>query len=544
MSGTPLPRAQALELMAAGACQVAYDKSDYKFCTKSEWRQVCAQASKQYIRPRSNTPVPTKYETYRLKQMLQGLVLGPLDKNGGETWAMCPILYQEGLTSLYNKNTGYAPIHPWKCSANQCARWKCDITKHCINPNPPPQISKGSKMDIVKAWKHVYTTRKWKAYGSFNTKGDINVPYVLLKAKKVVDPVVRQLEYKKMRPIAPSTKHPLSQVLHRAGRAWYFLSTVLPGEHFVLNRCDEVPKKLDEANKKFEGHIAILNQDIEGCFPNMPQNTIKEAARWACQAFAHSGLKGVWVPKQGKKLKCTFAPHHAQWKYIWMPFSALLELLDFSLDNALVEMPNGDILKQRIGVPMGGAISPGATVITLAFMEQRYLASISTFDKENLIALRYMDDLLTVIHTKSNHIVETYKNVQIYEGDLRLETTTPFTFLETWLEVNTQGKITYRLKNDNEWCLEPKIWRYQHWHSGASYTLKRGILLATLKKVDRMASDPSQLFISATEKIREFSHKQYPPGTIGFACNVMYNTTGNWMWKRIKAACGCFPNIS
>ena len=45
-----------------------------------------------------------------------------------------------------------------------------------------------------------------------------------------------------------------------------------------------------------------------------------------------------------------------------------------------------------------------------------------------------------------------------------------------------------------------------------------------------MASDPSQLFISATEKIREFFHKQYPPGTIGFACNVMYNTTGNWMW--------------
>ena len=226
-----------------------------------------------------------------------------------------------------------------------------------------------------------------------------------------------------------------------------------------------------------------------------------------------------------------------------MPFSALLELLDFSLDNALVEMPNGDILKQGIGVPMGGAISPGATVITLAFMEQRYLASMSIFDKENLIALRYMDDLLTVIHTKNTHLVDTIKNAKMYEGSLRLEPTAPYTFLETWLEVTTKGKITYRLKNDNEWCMEPKVWRYQHWYSGASYTQKRGILLATLKKVDRMASDSTQLFISATEKIREFYQKQYPPGTIGFACNMMYNSTGNRMWKHIKIACGGFPNL-
>ena len=390
----------------------------------------------------------------------------------------------------------------------------------------------------------MYNTRKWKAYGTFNTKGDLNVPYAILKTKKVVDPEMRQHCNKKMRPIAPSTKHPLSQIMHRAGRAWYFMSTTLPGEHFVLNRCDQVPMKLEDANRRFEGNITVINQDIEGCFPNMPQHTIKEAARWACRAFTNLGHRGVWVPKQGKKLKCTFQPKGGEWKYVWIPFSALLELLDFSLNNALIEMPNGCILKQCKGVPMGGAISPGATVITLAFMEQKYLATLSPRVKENFIALRYMDDLLTVIHTKSNHIVETYKNVRIYEGDLRLETTTPFTFLETWLEVNTQGKITYRLKNDNEWCSVPKVWRYQHWHSGASYTLKRGILLATLKKVDRMASDPSQLFISATEKIREFFHKQYPPGTIGFACNVMYNTTGNWMWKRIKAACGCFPNTS
>ena len=330
---------------------------------------------------------------------------------------------------------------------NQCARLKHNIAEHCINTKPPPTISKGSKADIIKAWKHVYTTRKWKMYGSFNTKGDLNVPYGILKAKKVVDPEMRQLGYKKMRPIAPSTKHPLSQILHRAGRAWYFMSTTLPGEHFVLNRCDEVPKRIEEANRKFDGNMAIINQDIEGCFPNMPQNTIKEAARWACRAYTNLGHHGVWVPKQGKKLKCSFRPLGARWKYIWIPFSALIEFLDFSLDNALVELPNGSILKQCKGVPMGGAVSPGATVITLAFMEQKYLASLSMLKKQHFIALRYMDDLLTIIHTKEDHLVDTIKNAKIYEEELRLELTSPHTFLETRLEATNNGKIAYRLKN-------------------------------------------------------------------------------------------------
>ena len=78
---------------------IAYDKLERQFCTKSEWRSVCTQACKTYIKQRRDTPVPTKYEAYRLKQLLKGLVLGPLDKNNGETWAMCPILYQEGLTN-------------------------------------------------------------------------------------------------------------------------------------------------------------------------------------------------------------------------------------------------------------------------------------------------------------------------------------------------------------------------------------------------------------------------------------------------------------
>ena len=142
---------------------IAYDKLERQFCTKSEWRSVCTQACKTYIKQRRDTPVPTKYEAYRLKQLLKGLVLGPLDKNNGETWAMCPTLYQEGLTSLYNCDTGYEAVHLWKCSTNQCARWKHDITMHCINNKPAPNISKGSKEDIIKAWKHVYNTRKWKA---------------------------------------------------------------------------------------------------------------------------------------------------------------------------------------------------------------------------------------------------------------------------------------------------------------------------------------------------------------------------------------------
>ena len=215
---------------------------------------------------------------------------------------------------------------------------------------------------------------------------------------------------------------------------------------------------------------------------------------------------------------------------------ALIDLMDFSLDNALLRMPDGTLRKQSKGVPMGDAISPGATIIALAYMEHMFLSALSSIERKQFVGIRYMDDLLT-IYKENRHapIGDTLKRIRqsMYQGELKLEPAHDSQFLETRFEVSDDGHLLLRLKNTNEGTVIPKVWRYQHWHSATSYTLKRNILLAALKKVHHMASDKEQLAISARAKIHEFQRAGYPFGVIKFMCNSLAATTGQHIWRTV-----------
>ena len=45
-----------------------------------------------------------------------------------------------------------------------------------------------------------------------------------------------------------------------------------------------------------------------------------------------------------------------------IPFQVMLDVMDFSLDYTMVRMPDGQILRQTAGIPMGDALSPGMTI--------------------------------------------------------------------------------------------------------------------------------------------------------------------------------------
>ena len=58
----------------------------------------------------------------------------------------------------------------------------------------------GNIKDVLKAWKKLYQLKGWKRFGKFNSKGGFNTPYVLYKAKNVVDPKKREDKVHKARP--------------------------------------------------------------------------------------------------------------------------------------------------------------------------------------------------------------------------------------------------------------------------------------------------------------------------------------------------------
>ena len=65
----------------------------------------------------------------------------------------------------------------------------------------------------------------------------------------------------------------MMRLFHKTGKAWSFITSHLPGEHFVINHGGEVTKFLQETKDKLKhlGPIKSEIMDIEGCFPNMPK---------------------------------------------------------------------------------------------------------------------------------------------------------------------------------------------------------------------------------------------------------------------------------
>ena len=62
---------------------------------------------------------------------------------------------------------------------------------------------RGDASDVMKAWQHYYQKQGWDKIARFDSKGRLGTPYLLFKAKNIIDPEVRKSKWFKARPIAP-----------------------------------------------------------------------------------------------------------------------------------------------------------------------------------------------------------------------------------------------------------------------------------------------------------------------------------------------------
>ena len=116
---------------------------------------------------------------------------------------------------------------------------------------------------------------------------------------------------------------------------------------------------------------------------------------------------------------------------------------------------------------------------------------------------------------------------------LRLEEADDGTFLETSFDI-AHGVMRYRLKNVNAGG-EKKMWRYHSFDSYTTTEQKRSTMLATLKKVDFMASDEIERFYSAVDKLREFEALGYPANVRRGACGVLLKERASLAWGLVGA---------
>jgi len=441
-----------------------------------------------------------------------------------------PKLYHKALRKAYADTAGYERIFPAKLSAYRKKRYTNEeLPEQIIRRGPLPKAQKGTEQDIIKLFAKIYKKQGWDKYAKFDNKGGFNQPYILFKAKNMIDPKQRRLKWAKVRPIAPGTKHPMRKLLHYVGRAWSYVTREIPGEHCVINKTSEVPEFFREVNRTLtkEGKLKINIFDIEGCYPNMPKETIRFAMRNVLAKIqAETGHSAVCVPRFSDTQPCSWSTKKSTTQRI--PFQVMLDVMEFSLDNAMVMMPGRRLLRQCKGIPMGDPISPGMTIGTCAWMENEWMQSLAEPDKRYFRMKRFMDDICVayVDHPRwdSAAFLQDLEKSHCYQEPLKLEAGRDGTFLETrfWIENN---RIRFKLKNDNETHIDT-VWRYQHWESNSTFLQKRATLTACLRKVQSMASDPVCLGDSALAKIAEFRRLRYPLSVCQKACNYLGQPRG------------------
>ena len=252
---------------------------------------------------------------------------------------------------------------------------------------------------------------------------------------------------------------------------------------------------------------------------------------------SESGQRGVSVPRFSDTKKCEWRKRpESDRRFVWLPFSVMLDVMDFALDHAIVRMPDGSLIRQREGIPMGDPLSPAMTVITCAWMEDEWLQTVATRDKTCFTARRYMDDILMVyakpMWWDHERFLRDFTRSECYWPPLKLEDAKENTFLETTFEIRANGELTYWLKNDN--ANEKKIWRYQHWRSHAPFAQKKALVIACLRKVHKMTSDRRRRYLSALDKLREFIALDYPINLLRSSCNLLSFSTGDTTWIGVR----------
>lgn len=287
-----------------------------------------------------------------------------------------------------------------------------------------------------------------------------------------------------------------------------------------------------------QGPVAYMIKDIEGCYPAMPKEAIRMAMRdHILRITSTSGQRGVSVPRFSDTQRCDWRKRPpSDRRHVWLPFSVMLDVLEFALDHAYVQRPDGSLWRQSHGIPMGDPLSPAMAVITCAWMENEWLQTLTDGDKAMFAGRRFMDDIL-LVYSQANgwdheRFARDFIRSECYWPPLTLEDAKEATFLETTFELTRDGRLAYWLKNDN--TDGRKIWRYQHYRSHAPFAQKKALVIASLRKVHKMASDKRRLYESAIAKLREFIALSYPLSLLKAVCNLLGFTTGERTWVTIR----------
>ena len=153
----------------------------------------------------------------------------------------------------------------------------------------------------------------------------------------------------------------MKKLFNAVGRAWMHTIKHWNQDHCILHTAQEVPEMIREAIEKIgTDKLGYRIWDIDSCYPSMPKGGIVRAmshilehVRGQTRKFKR---KFILVPKSKheKPIWGTSFTEDQKRQYIKIDFQTMIDLIKFSMDNAICKLSGECFLRQTTGMPQPG----------------------------------------------------------------------------------------------------------------------------------------------------------------------------------------------
>jgi hypothetical protein len=159
----------------------------------------------------------------------------------------------------------------------------------------------------------------------------------------------------------------------------------------------------------------FVSYDIENMYTELPHDKVLEMMEdfftWCSTHF-----KTTFISCHGKDVVLGHIKQHG-----WMTFSFmdLLQLITYETTLNIFGVGADYVCLQKIGIAMGAFLSPGIAVAFVGMYEAKALSSLKRsmwFD-----AIRFMDDILSIMHYPDYHTTSSYLTNNTYPPTLTLK---------------------------------------------------------------------------------------------------------------------------
>lgn len=318
----------------------------------------------------------------------------------------------------------------------------------------------------------LYKQNKWQSIGNFSA-GRLGVGYVLPKHAKP----------DRVRPIVPGCLSCLRAVYSKAARGLRSLRELNVVRSFDIDNVAGLIKVAKEAS--VQGVKFALGFDVKQLFTELTHADVREALAEFLQKVKDAGVKYVFVEKRGRGSQIRQPKDPGRWtrlslKQIYDVVCCELEHMFFRCGTV--------ILKQTVGLAMGGYGSPILACLVLSMAESKVIRSL----QGTLYGARFVDDMTlfsTVEFAEVGKKLTELLNVYPSSLDLELEYAgNEVCMLESVLNVDEGTvKIAHRNKNEKQLCKGEALSLKKgiHVFSGHDRNVKKAVLLGQVLRISQ-----------------------------------------------------------